>query len=73
MKDFGLPGANIEFVPYSQSVSVMRTPETLYRKRPWVPLWLWNMVSNPDPLTAIEESLAKAQLREYVRLLDSVK
>jgi len=44
----------MEFIDYTQTVSCERKPETLYRKKKWVPLWLWRIFSEPDVFSFLE-------------------
>jgi len=43
------------------SVTMERVPETLYRKKSWVPAWLWNWLASPDLVTQVQSAMHRAR------------
>lgn len=55
---------------YFATVTTPRSPEVLYRKRPWVPCWLWQWVAEQDISSQIKHAMQDANER-HLRELSS--
>lgn len=66
--------ADFEFRTYSQSVTVRKEDlEPVYRKREWVPVWIWNLVAIPNVLYKMSEKFKEENRRSkeyFERLLN---
>lgn len=57
-----------DYKEHSASVTAPRSPEPLYRRRPWVPRWLWRWVAEPDLISHLESAMHEAQEQQARKL-----
>jgi hypothetical protein len=62
----------MEFLDYGNYVTVAHSPEPLYRKRRWVPQWLWRWVAGPDYWSHLATARHESQQRYEKELERSI-
>jgi hypothetical protein len=55
------PEPKYEYQSYGPVISFKIDPSYQFKKKSWVPQWLWNLVSLRDPIKAFDEALSKAR------------
>lgn len=70
---FGIRKATIgEYVNYSNVSRFTRSESLPNVKKPWVPMWLWNLVSEPDPIQGIADALSRSREQMFKNLAEVV-
>src|SRR2546428_13510572 len=58
---------------YSASVSINLNPQALYRPKPWVPNWLWEILSEPDLLSLVRARMHDAKAALETQIEDTLR